>query len=208
MSESTTKQNPQDPEAEQKAAADRRREFGLPADAPEELLEAAEADVLDKGDPEGGEKEAKVLDFLLGPTTAIEYDVETLVDTPTGREAVTFHLKQIPDDLIYKLEDEHTDGIGPFATIDRPRLNAAKVAAAAIYIKDASGRKVELASNEFRGVIPDTAEALRGRFRFQPGIISMLAQEVDAIAGMSNDRVGRATRSVQEQTIAKAVGNS
>lgn len=191
-------------------ATERRRDLGLPEDAPEEVVEAAEAKIADREDPDGDEQEATVLNFLLGPTVALEFDVDALIDTPTGREELTFHFKQLDDTRIKELEDEWTEGEGPFGRVNRLMLNAAKVAEATLYLADKDGRKVEINSSEFRGPIPNPIDAVRGRFKFQPGILSSVAQEIDAAAGMMNNRVGQARRAAPatDKTIATAVGNS
>jgi hypothetical protein len=196
---------------DERAHNERARVSGLSEDAPEELLDAAEGEVADKTDRIGDEEEATVLDFLLGPTTPLEYDVDAMIDTPKGLQKLTLHFRQVDDTRMVALEDEWTEGIGPFAKVDRLMLNAAKVAEAGIYVVDTKGRKVELASHEWRGPIPSVADAVRGRFKFQPGILSSWAAEIDATAGMTNNRVGEARRAAPvsaEETITSAVGNS
>lgn len=187
-----------------------RRELDLPLDAPDELVEAAQGHVARKDEPEGDKQDIAVLDFLLGPTTPLEYDVDTFIDTPEGRGKLTFHLKQLDDKKIDDLEKEHSTGEGPFRVVDRPSLNAALVAEATMFFQDPTGKVVVPGSKEFRGPIPSAADALRGRFKFQPGVISMVAEEVRAAAGMTNDRVGaaRLSKVSGEQVIANAVGNS
>jgi hypothetical protein len=206
--------SPPEPEAEQteqEREDQRRRDLGLPLDAPEELVAAAEGDTPARDDETGDEKEATVLDFLLGPTVPLEFDVDTFIDTPSGREKLVFHIKQIDDTRIDELEKDHSEGEGPFRRVNRIMLNAAKVAEATVYLEDADGRRIDPGAPEFRGPIPDRADAFRGRFKFQPGILSMVASEIDAAAGMTNDRVGTARRAptgTAEKSIATAVKNS
>lgn len=202
-------------EEEAQAALDARAEkIGLPAGTPEEVVEAAELDKLaETGDESADRAEATVLTWLLGPTEALEFDVDAWMDTPTGRQKLTFHFRQLSDTRITELEAEHRQGEGPFAEVDRIMLNAAKVAEATVYLQDADGRKVEIDGQEFRGPIPSSADAMRGRFKFQPGILSMVASEIDGAAGMRNDRVGAAKRSTEktpsaESTIASTIGKS
>lgn len=205
---------PESPETQhEKDVKQARVDAGVSPDAPDELLEAADGLVPAADDEQGAEAESTVLNWLLGPTEALEYDVEAFLDTPTGRQKLVFHIKQLPDSRISELEKEHTEGEGPFGTVDRAQLNAAKVAEATVYIEDRDGRQVDLGSKEFRGQVPAAVDAVRGRFRFQPGIIQQVAQEVDVIAGMTTDRVNKAKRAAakqksQAQTITAAVGNS
>lgn len=207
MSTETTEQKKQK-EAEERELAERRKALGLSADAPIELIEAAE-DKLEKGDEEADKKEAAVLDFLLGPTTALEYDVRTWIDTPKGRGPLHFHLKQLPDTRIEEIEEECSSMEGMRRVTDRKRLNAMLVAEATEFLVDASGRKVEVGSAEFRGPIPSASEAFLGRFRYQPGILPMVADEVRAAAGLTPDRVEEGKQVASgEETMAIAVKNS
>jgi hypothetical protein len=215
MSESTKQQPPEKKSAEeQQAELDAKgAAYGLPPGSPEEMVEAAEltaegSDLAAPGDESGDQAEATILNFLLGPTEPLEFDVDTWIDTPTGRQKLVFHIRQLADTRIEELEEECRIGEPPLSRIDRPRLNAAKVAEATVYIADADGRKVTLNSTEFRGPVPELGAALRGRFRFQPGILAMVAAEVDGVAGMREDRVGGARRASAEATITSTVGKS
>jgi hypothetical protein len=53
---------------------------------------------------------------------------------------------------------------------------------------------------------------MRARFKFQPGILAQVAQEIDVAAGLTPDRVKRAQRSAPTpsaaQSTTSAVGNS
>ena len=214
MSTTQTKQQDKPQPGSDEDLAQRRKELGLAADAPIELIEAAEAKI-EKDDPEGDAKEAKVLDFLLGPTKALEFDVETWVDTDAGREKLVFHIVQLDDTKLDELEKEHTTIEGFARTVDRLQLNAAIAAEATLYLEDSKGRQVDPKSKEFRGPIPDTADAMRGRFRFQPGILTGIAEEVRGAAGLLSNRVGEAQQAPGkepsangDETIATAVGNS
>lgn len=179
-----------------------RAALGLPEDAPQSVVDAARGRVPDKG-PEGDEVEAGALNWLLGPAPPLEYDIKTMIDTPAGTEPLTFHIRQLDDTEIQKLEQEHTTGSGPFATLDRPMLNAAKAAKATLYMVDATGKRTEPSSAEFRGPVPAPEDAMRLRFKKQPGILISVAQEIDRVAGFSPERVG-----VAEKAMSTAVGNS
>lgn len=203
-------------ETEEQREERRRIELGLPRDAPEQLVRAAEDDLDDDGTAEGkaeaNQDEVAVLDFLLGPTKALEYDLDAIIDTDKGPGVLTFHFRQIRDKRIEELEAEHTTGEGAFAQIDRVSLNAAKVAEAVLYLKDRTGHKTKLVDEEFLGQgIGDPFDAVKARFQYQPGIIDRVAAEIDAAAGMSNGRVGFAKIAKSpstEEGLSSAVGNS
>jgi hypothetical protein len=175
----------------------------LPPDAPELLVKASRGDVPDSNDKRGDLEEAGALTWLLGATEPIEYDVKATLDTPEGQKPFTFHIRQLDGAVIEALERESMLGEGPFARIDRRNLNAAKCAAATMYMVDETGEKTEPKSEEFRGRIPTPKDAMRERFKFQPGLLAALAVEIDRIAGFTPDRVG-----VAEKAITIAAGNS
>lgn len=199
-----------DGERERTPAEQRREDLGLSPDAPDGLVEAAEDNIDESSAERAAHKEAQVLNFLLGPTVALEYDCEAQIDTPEGREPLTFHFRQLDDTRLNEIESEHATGEGPFRTVDRVAMNAAKVADATIYLEDKDGRQVDIGSKEFRGRVPDRGAAMRARFKFQPGILAQVAQEIDVAAGLTPDRVKRAERSTVSaaQSMANAVGNS
>jgi hypothetical protein len=199
-----------DGERELTPAEQRRVDLGLAPDAPDGLVEAAEDNIDESSAEHAAHKEAQVLNFLLGPTVALEYDCVAQIDTPEGREPLTFHFHQLDDSRLNEIEDEHATGEGPFREVDRVAMNAAKVADATEYLEDKDGRRVEVGSKEFRGRVPDRGAAMRARFKFQPGILAQVAQEIDVAAGLTNDRVKRAERSrpTAAQSTTSAVGNS
>lgn len=191
-----------------------RRGLGLSPDAPDEMVRAAEGNVAEAGDEQGNIEEASVLDWVLGPTEPLEFDCRTWIDTEKGRQLLIFHLIQIDDTAIERLEKEHSEVTLMGRTVDRPMLNAAKVAEATLYLEDADGKQTDPHARDFRGPVPSLADAYRGRFKFQPGILGMVAQEIDAMAGMTGDRVegakrapGKKAASPQDQSIAAAMGN-
>jgi len=193
----------------------RRVTLGLPKDAPEALVEAAEGrlqgDGTEQGEIEANQKEVAVLDFILGATKALEYDVDALVDTPDGPGVLVFHFRQLRDTEIEAMEKEHMTGEGPMAQVDRASLNAKKVARAVTYMKDGTGKVIPIADPTFMGQgIGDPYDAVKARFQYQPGVITGVAQEIDAAAGMVNNRVGfaRVSSITAEQAIADAVGKS
>jgi hypothetical protein len=199
-----------EPGAEGETEDEARRRLGANDDAPRELLLAADGHIPDKDDPDGDRKEATVLSFLLGDTVPLEFDVEALIETPDGRQVLTFHFRQLDDKTIEDLERRFTTQ-GPFGgEINRKMLNVAKVAAATVYLQDKDGKRQQL-DESFRGRLPNNEEALAGRFRFQPGVLKGVAEEIDGAAGMNNDRVGvakSAPSQTLEQTAAAAAKNS
>jgi hypothetical protein len=194
-----------------------RKRLGLAPDAPEALVEAARSE-LGKDDPEGPKKEATVLDWLLGPTEPLEFDCVAHVDTADGRQDLTFHFRQVDDTRLDELEKEHSEQTLMGREVDRLMLNAAIVAEATLYLEDADGNQVNPKSEKFRGPIGTVADPMRARFKFQPGILGAVAEEIRMAAGLSTDRVEGAERAkgklpgeprqAGEQSIATAVGNS
>lgn len=173
---------------------------GLPEGAPESLADAARGEEID------GKDEYQALDFVLGPTTPLEFDIDAKVETPKGLRKLTFHVRQLEN--VASIEAEYRKDTGdPFAAVDLEGLNAAIVARATLYIQDASGRKIKPTDAAFLGegdeVIPDPDIAMKVRFKYQPGILSGIAREVRQVGGWGGDRVESAERSIRE-----AVGNS
>lgn len=193
-----------------------RTRLGLAPDAPEALVTAAR-DELEKEDPAAAKKEATVLDWLLGPTVALEFNCVAHVDTKDGRQDLTFHFRQVDDTRLDELEKEHSTQTLMGREVDRLMLNAAICAEATIYFEDKDGNQVDPKSDQFRGPVP-MADAMRTRFKFQPGILGSVAEEIRMAAGLSTDRVEGAERAqgklpgeprqTGEQSITSAVGNS
>lgn len=169
---------------------DRKPSDGLPADAP--------ASVRDVADGRKTEDERGALDWFLGSTRRLEYDVPVQFDTPEGMKTLIFHLRQVDGDRLQALEDENRQGDGPFAKLDVMGFNAAIVCEATAFVTDASGRQVELSSQEFTGGVPSPVLALQTRFKTQPGILDGLAERIRAKAAFGGDRVGSAQRSLVE----------
>lgn len=216
MSPSNT--DPQRHDGLTKEQKEERARLGLAPDAPEELVLAARNEQPGKDDPEAAKKEATVLDWLLGPTEPLEFDCVTHVDTKDGRQDLTFHFRQVDDTKLDALEKEHSEQTLMGREVDRLQLNAAIVAEATLYFEDADGKQVDPKSKEFRGPIGSIAEPMRARFKFQPGILGSVAEEVRMAAGLSTDRVEGAERAqgklpgeprqTGEHSITSAVGNS
>lgn len=167
----------------------------LPPDAPDGLRKAAEggADRMTVGE------ERDALDFLLGATKPVEYDVPVKYDTSAGRKELTFRIRQLDGKVILKLEDSHKKGTGPFAELDDIAFNAALVAEATVFLTDASGREVDPKGHEFIGDLGfGPAEAMEVRFKFQPGILDGVAGQIRSISGYSPDRVGAAERAADK----------
>lgn len=168
------------------------REAHLPADAPREVRQAALGKELDPAD------ESSALDWFLGATQRLEYDVPVQWETPKGMKTLIFHLRQVDGDRLQELDEENRTGDGPFAKLDTMGFNAAAAAEATLYLSDDTGRKVPVDSQEFLGGVPSPATAMRARFKTQPGILETLAERIRAKAGYSADRVGGAQRALVE----------
>lgn len=179
--------------AEKKEAAQK----ALPDDSPEGLVEAAAEGELSGSPEQQLEKEVGALDFLTGATKPLEYDIGVDYATPSGDAKLTFHIRQMDGARILELEDAHTKGSGPFGQIDDAKFNAALVAEATLYLTDASGEQLDLKSEKFRGPVPDAAEAVRIRFKFQSGLLSGVAGQIRAVSGWAPGRVAAAEKAVE-----------
>lgn len=183
---------------------------GILADAPDALERAAGADAEDVDAKEEGE----ALDFLLGATQALRFDVPVTLDTPKGPKKLVFVIEQIDGKKIIDLEKQYRNGTGPFAEVDDIGLNAAIVSEATKEIRDAVDEGatpkpgVDPSSEKFRGGIPSAADAMQIRFKFQPGLLDGVAGEIRRVSGYATDRVGQAERANARATITNAVGNS
>lgn len=179
----------------------------LPGGAPDGLKEAArgrlDEGLTDHDAAEATAKEAGALDFLLSNPSPQPFTVESLVDTPNGLKALTFHMHQLDGSRIEALENEHSEGVGPFARVDRQRLNAAKIAEATDKMVDANGKELTPTDGGFLGDAVAPAIAFERMFKMQPGVSDQLAEQIDRMAGMTRDRVGMA-----ERAVTAAVGNS
>lgn len=179
----------------------------LPEGAPDGLKEAA-GGKLDEGNgdeqsrAEAAAKERGALDFMLSNPTPAKYKVEAMVDTPEGLAKLIFHMHQLDGSVIEKLEEEHSEGIGPFAKVDRQRLNAAKIAKACDSMEDANGKTLEPTDAGFIGDAIDPAIAFERMFKMQAGVADSISAEIDRMAGMTRDRVA-----VAEREMTNAVGN-
>ena len=195
---------PEPPEGEE----GKKREPGsdLPHGAPEGLREAAGGPLREAADddPEGraetAEKEAGALDFMLSNPSPAPFKVDALVDTPEGLKKLTFHMHQLDGARIEKLENEHSSGVGPFATVDRSRLNAAKIAEATDKMVDANGKELVPTDADFLRDAISPAVAFERMFKLQPGVADQLAEQIDRMAGMTRDRVGMAEREMVNAT--------
>lgn len=162
----------------------------LPPDAPTAVVDGANG-----REPEASD-ERDALDWFLGATVALEYDVPVKYETPGGMTTLTFHLKQLDGDRIEEVDVENRSGDGPFGRLDTLSFNAQLVAEATVYIQSESGRKVEPMASEFLGGIPSPVLAMKLRFKKQPYLLEHLADRIREKAGFSPDRVGSAQRSL------------
>lgn len=172
---------------------------GLPDGAPDALSAAAAGKEVDAR----GESEA--LDFLLGRTEPLVFDVPVKYDTRTGQKKLVFAVRQVDGSRILELEKENRKGDGPFAELDDVAFNAALVAEACVAIEDpAAGVEVDPKSEDFIGGAPGgVAMAMQVRFKFQSGLLDGVAGQVRSVSGYNPTRVESANRSIRD-----AAGNS
>lgn len=173
---------------------------GLPDGAPDALAAAARGEEVD------GAGESQVMDYLLGRTQPLIFDVPVQYDTPTGQKKLVFAVRQVDGERILELEKEHRKGDGPFAELNDVAFNAALVAEACIAIEDPSveGAEVDPKSEEFIGGVPGgPAMAMQLRFKYQSGLLDGVAGQVRSVSGYNPTRVESANRSIRD-----AAGNS
>lgn len=160
-------------------------ESGLPPE-----LERAAAGEATRADEQGA------LDWLLGATTALEYDLPVDYDTPAGMKKLIFRIRQLDTGVIDAVDEENRKGDGPFSKLDVPAFNAALVTKATVYIMDEAGEKVAPTDARFLGGVPAPHLAMALRFKNQGGLLEGIADQVRRVSGYSNDRVGTAQRAV------------
>lgn len=172
---------------------------GLPDGAPKGLEEAARGHEVD------GKAESEALNFLLGATTPLLYDVPVKFDTPAGQKELVIVVQQLDGDRILALEKENRKGDGPFAELDDIACNAALVAEACVAIVDkASDEEVDPKSDRFVGGAPGgVAMAMKVRFKYQSGLLDGVAGQIRSVSGYNPTRVESASRSIRD-----AVGGS
>ena len=146
-----------------------------------------------------GEEKA-ALDWFLGPSAVLEYDVPFKFETPAGMKTVIAHLRQIDGARIEQIDAANRSGDGPFAKLDTYAYQCEVVAEALLYFQDpVTGRKVDANSQEFtRGLPGGKALALQVQFKRQPGVLAGLEARIQEAAGFTGDRVGSANRSLVE----------
>lgn len=155
------------------------------------------------GEKVKGKDERSALDWLLGATTALEYEVTVQYDTPAGTRPLTFRLRQVDASTFDRIDKANRLGDGPFAKLDVATFNAELLSEATVSIKDGSGRTVDPRGQEWLGGAPSPALAMALRFKYQPGLLDALVEEVRKISAYSPDRVGTAQR-----VLVDAVGGS
>lgn len=188
----TAAQQEQDTTAEAPRSMEEARVAALPGDAPDPVKKAAAGETLDV------EEEQGALDWFLGPTRRLEYDVTVQWETPRGFSPLTFHLHQVDGDRLQEIDDENRQGDGPFSKLDTQGFNAAAVVEACVYMTDVTGKRVKPTDPEFTGGMPNPVLAMRTRFKTQPGILEHLAERIREKAAFSADRVGGAQRALVE----------
>lgn len=167
-------------------------EDDAPAVLPPEVVKAAEGGTL------SAREEMDALDFLLGATKPLEFDVPVLYDTPAGRKTLRFRIRQLDGATIEAVDVANRKGDGPFAKLDVQTFNAELVTEATRYIQSESGRQVEVRSQEFLGGVPSPPLAMALRFKYQPGILDGLAEKIREVSAYSPDRIGTAQRVLVE----------
>lgn len=192
METATRSEQGQEQGLEQPQTAEQARVAALPADAPPEVRKAAAGKTLDV------EEEQGALDWFLGPTRRLEYDVTVQWETPRGMRPLTFHMHQVDGDRLQEIDEANRQGDGPFSKLDTQGFNAEAVVEACMYFTDQTGRKVKPTEEAFTGGMPNPVLAMRTRFKTQPGILEHLAERIREKAAFSADRVGGAQRSVVE----------
>lgn len=160
-------------------------DLGLPDGAPDVVAQAAVLpDVMD----DAQEKEA--LEYLLGPTTVLEYRLPVKIETTKGERTITFRIHQVDTQRLQEIDAEHRVGDGPFAKLDSYAFNIAVALEGTTSIGGLSPQ-----SDRFIGGHPEgAAGALRLRFKGQGGIFDGIASEIQRVSGFSSDRVGTAQR--------------
>lgn len=177
------------------------RKDDLPDGAPSGLSDAADG----RADEVDGAQESEALNFLLGRTEPLLYDVPVKYDTPKGQKKLTFVVKQLDGERILEIEKENRKGDGPFAELDDVMCNAQMVAEATVAIVDeATGAEVDPNSERFIGGAPGgTTMAMRIRFKYQSGVLDGVSGQVRSVSGYNPNRVEAASRSIRD-----AVGGS
>lgn len=161
----------------------------LPDGAPESLQDAANGKAVD------AQGESDALEFLLGATFRPQYNCRVEFETPAGMRSLTFRLWALDDRELQRIDAAHRkDADSPFAKIDSTGFNAEVVSKATRWIQDGSGRKVEPDSREFVGEAIDPVLAMEVRFKYQPGLLEGLAEEIRKLSAYSRDRIGTASR--------------
>jgi hypothetical protein len=143
-------------------------------------------------------EERSALDWFLGATKALEFDVPVEWDTPDGTKRLIFHMRQVDEKRLEELDSANRQGdpSAPFRKLDVGGFNAAVIAEALQYVSDEGGQ--QRTPDEVRGGAPSLEMALPIRFKYQPGLLEGLAERVREKAGFTADRVGTASRSVVE----------
>jgi hypothetical protein len=162
----------------------------LPEGAPDVIRDAAEGKEITQA------QEREGLDWLLGPTVALEYDVTVQYETPVGMTPLVFRLRQVDGTKLDEIDAECRSGDGPFAKLDTAEFNARVVEETTVTITDLRGRSVSPKSSEFRGGVPSTTMAIKLRFGKQAGLLEGLVERVREKAGYGTDRVGTAQRAL------------
>jgi hypothetical protein len=175
----------------------------LPPDAPEPVRDAARGK-----EPKTTGDEIAAIEFLLGPQQTTVWDCDVLYETPKGTATLKWRVESMRGEDIEKHERECLDMVDGVQRMNERRLSAELVAAATVFVKDMTGRQTKPTDEDFRrtpsgDINPSAADALRGRFERQEGILYYLAQEIRRISGWSPDRVGNAQR-----VLVNVTGNS
>lgn len=184
--------------AENDPGIQQRRDLGLPDDAPDAMLRAAQDAEVTVGE----EKDA--LDWLLAGVRRASKTYPVKITTPEGLQTLYVHLHAVDGEREEEIDAECREGEGPFAKLNTTQFNAALVAEACEWVAGEKGKQMTPDSEEFTAGHPGgPAVALQNRFKFEPGIMEALAGRVRELSGRGGDRVGAGAR-----TMVNAVGNS
>jgi hypothetical protein len=160
----------------------------MPAGAPDALSELA------LGRDVSAEEERGALSFLLGKTRRLQYTLPVQYDTEEGMKTLRVRIQQCDDRKLNELDAAARDGDGPFAKLDTTQFNASVCAEGMVYVEDETGRRVMCDSEEWIGGAPNPVIAMEVRFKFEPGLLEGIAEEIRRVSGYAPNRVGSAQR--------------
>lgn len=141
------------------------------------------------------QEEHEALEFLLGATTALEYEVPVTLETDRGPRPLRARIRQVDDTVFQRADEANRAGDGPFGgKLNVTGFNAAVLEKALIALND---QPVD--TERFVGGHPKGLQgAITLRFKNQPGLLDTLVDRVREVSGYKQDRVGKAQRVLVE----------